>query len=109
MWPAPWIVIQSRRSPHGWARWHLRRFYSVDNPFDSREAALFMILAILVAVSALITLLLVFRPVLQESYLSLGRVREWRAQHRLLDAAYSSGTLGAAECASQGATLGEDL
>jgi cytochrome c-type biogenesis protein CcmH/NrfG len=68
-----------------------------------------MILAILVAVSALITLLLVFRPVLQESYRSLRRVREWRAQHRLLDEAYSSGTLGAGECASRGAALGEDL
>jgi cytochrome c-type biogenesis protein CcmH len=68
-----------------------------------------MILAILIAVSALITLFFVFRPVLHGSFRSLRRVRAWRAQHRLLDDAYASGSLAAADYAAQGAALTERL
>jgi cytochrome c-type biogenesis protein CcmH/NrfG len=68
-----------------------------------------MTLAILLAVWALFTLLLIFRPPLQESFLSLRRLREWRVQHRLLNEAYSAQTFGTTEYASRRAALGESL
>jgi cytochrome c-type biogenesis protein CcmH/NrfG len=68
-----------------------------------------MILAILLAVWAVFTLLLIFGPVLRESLLSLRRLHEWRVQHRELNQAYAAQTFGTTEYVSQRAALGESL
>ena len=68
-----------------------------------------MTLAILLAVWAVFTLLLILQPVLRESFLSLRRLREWRLQHRALNQAYAAQALGTPEYASQRAALGESL